>query len=101
MERILYAPVYPGKNFDVFYFQKTTFNFNRFKSILRKSHAFEVKCIFTENSAQTLVQPLNWPKEGFIFPENATTRCVEPNCFTKIVEYGPSKEQIKVRTVFL
>ena len=92
MERTLYVQVYPGKNSDI----------NNSKKIgkveLHKSHAFEVQCLFTEESAQTLIQPLNWPSEGYIFPENATTRCVEPNCFSRNIEYGPSREQIKVFT---
>ena len=73
-----------------------SFKINRSKFIFHKSHAFQVQCLFTEGSARTLIQPLNWPSEGYIFPENATTRCVEPNCFSRNIEYGPSREQIKV-----
>ena len=32
----------------------------------------------------------------FIFPEQEDDRCIEPNCYTKKIEYGPSTDQIMV-----
>ena len=60
-------------------------------------HSFEVICEFTENSGYTIIKPENWPKNGFTFPEKSESRCTDPNCYHKKIEYGASKNQIKVR----
>ena len=59
-------------------------------------HSFEVICEFTENSGYTIIKPENWPKNGFTFPEKSESRCTGPNCYQKKIEYGASKDQIKV-----
>ena len=58
--------------------------------------SFEVICEFTENSGYTIIKPENWPKNGFTFPERSESRCTDPNCYNKKIEYGASKDQIKV-----
>ena len=58
--------------------------------------SFEVICEFTENSGYTIIKPENWPKNGFTFPEKSESRCTDPNCYHKKIEYGASKDQIKV-----
>ena len=59
-------------------------------------HSFEVICEFTDNAGFTVIKPENWPKNGFTFPEKTESRCTEPNCYQKKIQYGASDEQIKV-----
>ena len=59
-------------------------------------HSFEVICEFTKNAGYTIIKPENWPRNGFTFPEKSESRCTDPNCYHKKIEYGASKDQIKV-----
>ena len=62
--------------------------------------SFEVNCGFWNESAVTEIQPMNWPKNGLVFPKNESVRCSEPNCFTQSVQYNPSLDQIEVTVAF-
>ena len=53
-----------------------------------------MECLFGSEGGQTIVHPVDWPDQGFIFPENETQRCSAANCYKKEVAYVPSKTQI-------
>lgn len=59
-------------------------------------HSFRVLCEFTEDSGLTIVRPQDWNETGYVYPENENERCRSADCYTKTLEYGVSKEQIKV-----
>ena len=59
-------------------------------------HSFDVICEFTEHAGFTIIKPENWPKNGYTFPEKSESRCIDPNCYHKKIEYGVGKDQIKV-----
>ena len=46
---------------------------------------------FTEISVQ------DQPNDGFIFPSNESQRCSDPECFSQMINYLPSFEQIEVQ----
>ena len=62
---------------------------------LVESHSFKVKCVFGTEGGQTVIHPVDWPEQGFTFPENESQRCSKANCYQKEVAYVPSKAQIK------
>lgn len=45
-------------------------------------HAFEVECEFNESGGKTIMKPIQWNEEGFVFPSADDKRCSEANCFT-------------------
>ena len=51
--------------------------------------------MFSAEGGQTIVNPINWPEEGFIFPGNESERCSKAYCYKKEVAYVPSKNQVK------
>ena len=53
-----------------------------------------MECLFGNEGGQTIVYPLDWPEEGFTFPDNESQRCSKPNCYKKEVAYVPSRSQI-------
>ena len=59
-------------------------------------HSFEVICEFTQNGGYTIIKPENWPENGFNFPEKTESRCTDPECYQKKIEYGATTNQIKV-----
>ena len=61
-----------------------------------KYKSFKVKCEFTETGGRSILMPLNWRENGFIYPENEHQRCTEPECFQHLFSYGPRFEQIEV-----
>ena len=54
-----------------------------------------MECLFGSEGGQTVVYPIDWPEEGFNFPENESERCSEAHCHKKEVAYAPSKIQIQ------
>lgn len=91
MGRIPYDQIYQGTRLHLFLKLKLIEIFLD----LRKSHSFEVECLFGSEGGQTVVYPIDWPEEGFTFPENESETCSEANCHKKEVAYVPSKIQIK------
>ena len=59
-------------------------------------HAFDVECEFTETEGRTVIRPVDWNENGFIFPNTEEERCTDPNCFSHNFNYLPSNDQIKV-----
>ena len=47
---------------------------------------------------KTIVRPTDWTEDGSRFPVNESERCTEPYCFSKSIEYKPSKDQISAMT---
>ena len=56
-----------------------------------------MECLFGIEGSQTIINPIDWPEEGFTFPENESQRCSKANCYKKEVSYRyvPSKIQIR------
>ena len=54
-----------------------------------------MECVFGTEGGQTVIHPVDWPDQGFIFPENETQRCSAANCYKKEIAYVPSKIQLK------
>ena len=59
-------------------------------------HAFKVECEFTETEGRTVIRPVDWNKNGFIFPKTEEERCTDPYCFSHIFKYLASSEEIEV-----
>ena len=99
MEPIQFDQAYQAKGFNVFFHVDINL-FQTFLIVTRyvnlvQSHSFKVECLFGLEGGQTIVHPVDWPEEGFIFPENENQRCSSANCYTKDIAYVPSKFQIK------
>lgn len=60
-------------------------------------HAFDVECRFNDDAGITVLKPIQWMQEGYIFPPTEDQRCSGANCFTQDFEYSASTDQIKVR----
>ena len=91
MGRTQFDRIYLGTRLRLF------FKFTLVETVLnlRESHSFEVECLFGSDGGQTVVNPIDWPEEGFTYPENESDRCSEANCHEKEIAYAPSKIQIK------
>ena len=61
-------------------------------------HAFEVECEFGETGGKTVLKPVQWNEEGFVFPPSENKRCSEANCFIHNFSYTASDEQIETIT---
>ena len=71
-------------------------NINKKIILLFDLHAFSVDCVFTEFEGITLLKPENWSEEGFTFPATPEERCTDPNCFSHIVKYSATNNQVEV-----
>ena len=58
-------------------------------------NAFAVECVFTESEGKTVLKPVDWSKDGHIFPKNEETRCTDPNCFSHTFKYEASNDQLE------
>ena len=54
-----------------------------------------MECVFGTDGGQTVIHPVDWPEQGFTFPENESRRCSKANCYKKEVVYAPSEAEIK------
>ena len=46
--------------------------------------------------AITEISVQDQPNDGFIFPSNESQRCNDPECYSQMIKYLPSFEQIEV-----
>ena len=58
--------------------------------------SFDVYCSFNEIEAFTEIPVKDQPNDGFIFPSNESQRCNDPECFSQMIDYSPTNEQIEV-----